>query len=370
MGPAMLAVGLMSGTSADGVTAVLVRVGRGLRVLRHRTFPFHPRERRRILSLATADARVLSEANFWIGERFAEAARRIMRGAPVTVIGSHGQTVWHEPGRHTLQLGEASVIAERTGVTVVADFRPRDIAAGGQGAPLVPYVDAYLFGGDSRVRALQNIGGIANVTIVGGKRTAFDTGPGNALIDEAVRIATRGRQEYDEDGRIAARGSVDEALVARLMGHPYFAKRPPKSTGRELFSRTFLLERCERMLRSRAEDAIATLTCFTARSIADAYRRFVRDRIDEVVVSGGGALNPVLMRHLREMLDPVPVRSLSAYGIDPMAKEAAAFALLAVEAVRGRLNTAAWATGARRGVVAGKIVPGRNFIRLLTGAAP
>ncbi len=357
----MLAVGLMSGTSADGVTAALVRIGPGrrLRVLDCRTSAFRPAERRRLLALGAAGAAELSAANVWIGERFAAAARRVMRGRRVDVIGSHGQTVWHEPGRHTLQLGEPSVIAERTGATVVADFRPRDIAAGGEGAPLVPYFDAFLFGASPHVRALQNIGGIANVSIVGGRvrPVAFDTGPGCCLIDEAVRIATRGRRDYDRGGRIAAAGRLDRALLGRLLDHPYFARRPPKSTGRELFSRGFLLARCGAALRRRPADAIATLTFFTAATIADALRRFAPERADEVVVSGGGALNPMLLRHLAWLVFPSAVRTLDVYGIDPMAKEAAAFALLAAQAVRGRPNTAPWATGARRAVVAGKIVP-------------
>ncbi len=361
MNDSIVALGLMSGTSADGVTAALTHVGPGrfMRVLAHRTFPYSPPDRRRMLALAHATTAELSAANAWIGERFARAALLVAKGHRVHVIGSHGQTVWHEPGRHTLQLGEPSIIAERTGVTVVADFRPRDIAAGGQGAPLVPFFDDFLFGASPHVRALQNIGGIANVTVVGGgaKPVAFDTGPGNALIDDAVHIVTHGRQQYDRGGKIALSGQLDESLLKRLLDHPYFAKRPPKSTGRELFSRDFLVKRAGRVLARRPADAIATLTFFTARTIADAYARFVTVPIDEVVISGGGALNPALVKHLDWLTFPAPVRPLSVYGIDPMAKEAAAFALLAAQAVRGRPNTAPWATGARRAVVAGKIVP-------------
>jgi len=363
VGDSILALGLMSGTSADGVTAALVRVGPGrrLRVLRHRDFPFRPDERRRLLALGSATAPELCAANAWIGERFAAAARRAIGRTRIDVIGSHGQTVWHEPGRATLQLGEPSIIAERTGITTVADFRPRDIAAGGEGAPLVPYFDWFVFGAGPHARALQNVGGIANVAVVGGraKPVAFDTGPGNALIDEAVRLVTRGRQDYDRDGAIAARGRLDAGLLARLLDHPYFARRPPKSTGRELFSRAFLLDRCGKALSRRPADAIATLTFFTARTIADAIGRFVPLALSEVIVSGGGAFNPILMRHLKWLLWPAQVKTSEVYAIHPMAKEAAAFALLAVEAVRGRPNTAPWATGARRAVIAGKIVPGR-----------
>lgn len=355
-----VALGLMSGTSADGVSAALVRIGpgRAVKVLAHRTYPFRPADRRRILALGKASAPELSEANRWLGERFAEAARRMLAGRAADVIGSHGQTVFHEPGRHTLQLGEPSFIAERTGLPVVADFRPRDIAAGGEGAPLVPFFDEFVFGGAPHVRALQNIGGIANVTVVGAgvRPVAFDTGPGNALLDEAVRFSTRGRQEFDRGGRIAARGRLDVALLGRLMDHPYFRRRPPKSTGRETFGRDFLLARAGRELQRRPADVVTTLTFLTARTIADAYARFVPHRISEVVLSGGGALNPLIRRHLEWMVFPAPVRPSTIYGIDVMAKEAAAFALLAARAIRGEPNTAPWATGARRAVVAGKIL--------------
>lgn len=359
---ATVALGLMSGTSADGVTAAVIRIdsNQKLRVIDHRTYSFSASERERIRALGMAEASEVSRANMWLGERFATAAQRMLRRHRVSVIGSHGQTVWHEPGQHTLQLGEPSVIAERTGVTVVADFRPRDIAAGGEGAPLVPYFDTFVFGHGPHVRAVQNIGGIANVCVVGGnaRPLAFDTGPGNALIDEAVCLVTRGRHLFDRDGKIAASGALDRALLERLLEHPYFRRRPPKSTGRELFSRSYLVERCGRMLARRPADVIATLTFLTARSIADAYHRFVPTTIREVVLSGGGAFNRTLKQHLDWLLFPAPVRSSAVYGIHPMAKEAAAFALLAVEAVRGRSNTVPWATGARHPVIAGKIVPG------------
>src|SRR5688572_10113595 len=227
----------MSGTSADGVSAALVRIGpgRAIRVLRHITEPYSRSEQAGILALRDATASALSEANVRLGRRFAAAARRVMRGAKPRVIGSHGQTVWHAPGRHTLQIGEPSIIAEETGVEVVADFRPRDIAAGGQGAPLVPFFDDFVFGGTPRRRALLNIGGIANVTLVGGRKpvVAFDTGPGNCLIDDMVRRLTRGRQTYDRGGRRASAGIPDGRLWQRLFSHPYFKRKPPKSTGRE-----------------------------------------------------------------------------------------------------------------------------------------
>jgi anhydro-N-acetylmuramic acid kinase len=353
----LLAVGLMSGTSADGISAALVRIGPGRRlsVLAHRTEPFTSAERTRILGLGIAAAADLSAANFWLGRRFAEAARRMIGDRRVRVIGSHGQTVHHAPGRHTLQIGEPSIIAEVTGVDVVADFRPRDVAAGGQGAPLVPFFDDFVFGGRRR-RALLNIGGIANVTFVGGPRrpVAFDTGPGNCLIDEAVRRFTQGRAGFDRDGALARAGRIHPDLAERLGDHPFFRKRPPKSTGRETFGPAYLAARCRKI----TKDVISTLTFFTALSMAEAIRSHGPWSPDEVIVSGGGAFNPVLMNHLEWMLRPARVVTSDRYGLHPLAKEPAAFALLAARAIQGLPNTLPSATGARRAVIAGKIIPG------------
>lgn len=357
----MIAVGLMSGTSADGVSAAVVRVrDRRVRLLAYRTFPYPRALRERVLSARDARTPEISALHADLGGFFARVAKKIIGRRRVDVIGSHGQTVWHAPGRHTLQLGEAASIAAETGVTTVCDFRPADIAAGGEGAPLVPYFDRHLFGGKNV--ALQNIGGIANVTVPGRDTIAFDTGPGNCLIDEAMRIAY-GR-EYDAGGRTARSGRIDVRLLERL-DHPYFARRPPKSTGRELFSRAFLMERCGRELRRRPADVVATLTFFTARTIADAHERFIRKRVQEVIVSGGGALNRTLMGHLEWMLWPAAVRPIDVYGFPALSKEAAAFALLAVEAVRGTAAGVPAATGARRAAVLGKIVPGDNYRRLM-----
>lgn len=345
----MKALGLMSGTSADGISAAVVETGPPLRVLEYRTTPL-PRER--ILALRDASTREICEANFWIGELFTRAAKRMR--TRYDVIGSHGQTVYHVPRSSTLQLGEPSVIAERTGVTVVADFRPRDIAAGGEGAPLVPYFDRYVFG-RKRERALLNIGGIANVTFLG-SGIAFDTGPGNCLIDEAVR--RMGRGTFDRGGKIAASGRIDEAMLNRWMRHPYFSKRPPKSTGRETFSWDFVGAR-------PTADVVATVTLLTARMIASAIRKNAPRELQEVVVSGGGVYNQTLMKHLEWLLWPAVSRPSSVYGLHPLAKEPAAFALLAVETIRGVPNNVPSATGADRAAVLGKIVPGRNFSRLM-----
>jgi anhydro-N-acetylmuramic acid kinase len=348
----MIAVGLMSGTSADGVSAAAIRVERRLKLLAYRTFPYPRALRERVLGAAALRTPALSELNGDLGRFFGACAKTFIGRGRVDVIGSHGQTVWHAPGRHTLQLGEAAHIAEATGVTTVCDFRSADIAAGGQGAPLVPYFDRFVFG--ERDAATLNLGGIANLTVLSKKPIGFDTGPGNCLIDEAMRLAF-GRP-FDREGREAAKGRIDRRLLARL-DHPYFRKPPPKSTGRELFSREFLLDRCGKELKRRPADVLATLTFFTAKTVADAVVRFVKKPPQEVIVSGGGLLNRTLMSQLEWTLWPAVPRPITVYGIPSLAKEPAAFALLAVEALRRRPGNLPSVTGARRPVVLGKILP-------------
>ncbi len=350
------AIGLMSGTSADGVSAALVEITRHkLKVLNCRTFPYPASLRRRILNAVHLTAPELSRLNFELGEVFARAALKIKERPSVTVIGSHGQTVWHGPQDdppNTLQIAEPSVIAERTGIPVVADFRCRDMAAGGQGAPLVPAFDLFVFG-QGPWRCVQNIGGIGNISVVGHGRLAmaFDTGPGNCLMDEAVRLATHGRQSMDKDGRLARQGRPDERLIKRLLATEYFRRQPPKSLDKSAFN---VPSRHRRL-----PDILATLTLFTARSIEDSYRRFIfpKYRIQEVVLSGGGALNPVLMAHLRRLLAPVKVTTSAYYGLPVMAKEAACFAWLGLRAFQGLPNNCPQATGARGPRVLGKIIP-------------
>jgi len=331
---------------------------RVLRCLSHATVRYPARLRERVLAAASATAPEISALNADLGRFFARVAVRALAGRTADVIGSHGQTVWHAPGRHTLQLGEAAFIAEATGVTTVCDFRPRDIAAGGQGAPLVPYFDAVLFAG--KPVALLNLGGIANVTFPGRRiedTVGFDTGPGNCLIDDAMRIAYR--KPFDAGGRVAEGGEIDLRL-AKALEHPWLRRPPPKSTGRELWSRAFLLERAGRELRRRPRDVVATLAYFTARTIADAVKRWAPRPVQEVLVSGGGVKNRAILRHLEWLLWPSLPRPLDVYGIPAEAKEAAAFALLAAQAVRGRPTNVPSATGARRAVVLGKILPGRS----------
>ena len=376
--------GLMSGTSADGVDCAIVDIGpHAVDVLAFHTFPYPRSVRAGILALSSGRAASLQDVchlNVVVGELFASAvttlsARSGIALASLDLIGSHGQTVCHVPrgrrfrGRRlgsTLQIGEPSVIAERTGVTTVADFRPRDMAAGGQGAPLVPYADYVLFRDPRKGRAVQNIGGIANVTYLPagcglGDVLAFDTGPGNMVMDRLTSLATAGRSQYDAGGRLAARGAVNERLLAELMAHPFLRRRPPKSTGREEFGHHFSDAVYKRAGKEgvRPLDILATATAFTARSIALAYRRHLPGGVDEVIVCGGGARNGTLVGMLREELRPALVKFTDDFGINADAKEAVSFAILARETLRGVANNVPLATGAANGVVLGKIVPGR-----------
>jgi anhydro-N-acetylmuramic acid kinase len=280
----------------------------------------------------------------------------------VEAVASHGQTIYHIPperGRKgsTLQIGEAAVIAQRTGVKVVSDFRTADMALGGQGAPLVPFADHVLFR-DRATCCAQNLGGIANVTVVTEKREdvfAFDTGPGGCLIDEAMR-ALFGKP-FDRGGRVARKGTPDRRLLERLLGHPYFAKRPPKSTGRETFGIAMLKPILNHTRKSRPEDVVATLTRLTARSIGDAYERFILKEhyIEEVILSGGGAKNSFMVELLREELSPLKITLIDELGIPAEAKEAMSFAILARETLAGRPSSLPRATCASRAAVLGKI---------------
>ncbi len=401
--------GLMSGTSADGVGVALVEIdGRGVRVLAFDTFAYSASLRREILSLCrpeTARLDRICHYNHVLGEVFADAVIKLCEKSGISLrsldlIGSHGQTIYHLPkgGRHngraigsTLQIGEPSRIAQRTGITTVADFRPRDMAAGGEGAPLVPYADAVLFRDERLCRTVQNIGGIANLTFlpvcsgvpnakfrVGGPShavrryplcpdghttndlLAFDTGPGNMIIDGIMRLLTKGQRHYDRDGRLAAQGTVHEGLLQEMLRHPFLRRRPPKSTGREEFGQQYCewfynKARRERLL---PEDMVATATAFTASSIALAYRRFLPRLPDEMILCGGGAHNATLVQMLQPRLQGVRIRLTDEFGISVDAKEAVSFAILAYAAIQGLANNIPAATGASEPVVMGKIVPG------------
>jgi len=375
--------GLMSGTSADGVDVAIVDIaGRHVEVVAFDMQPYPAKLRERIFQLFRPDTSHVDDIchmNFVLGEVFAEAVLETARKKRVPLesidlIGSHGQTIYHIPKgrrfggrlvRSTLQIGEPSVIAERTGITTVADFRPRDVAAGGEGAPLVPYTDWLLFADRRKARAVQNIGGIANVTYLPagggvGDVLAFDTGPGNMVIDRVVHLATKGRQSYDAGGRMAMRGRVVDRLLGELMRHKYLRRRPPKTTGREEFGVQFADAMYAGAVKRRIApaDIVTTVTAFTARSIADAYRRFLPKAVDEMILCGGGAWNEALVEMLRKELPSAKVGVMDEYGISVDAKEAVSFAILAYETIRGQPNNMPSATGARRAAVLGKIVPG------------
>ena len=375
-------VGLMSGTSVDGVDAAIVDIDRGkVRLLAFDTFAYPAALRRKILNLCRPESARLDEIchyNFVLGEVFADAVVKLCSNSglslsSIDLIGSHGQTIYHQSsGKRyggktilsTLQIGEPSVIAERTGITTVADFRPRDMAVGGQGAPLVPYADYVLFKHKRLTRAVQNIGGIANVTFLpaGCEQDdiiAFDTGPGNMVIDGIINFITDGRKRFDTGGKMAAEGKVNKQLLDELLRHSFFKRRPPKSTGREEFGVDFT----ERIYR-RAEkkdladaDIVATVTALTAKSIAQAYRWFLKSMPDEVILCGGGSHNRTLVEMLHAELPDVKMLSTDDFGISVDAREAVSFAILAWATIKGMTNNVPAATGAERPVILGKIVP-------------
>ncbi|PWU20185.1 MAG: anhydro-N-acetylmuramic acid kinase [Verrucomicrobia bacterium] len=375
----------MSGTSADGIDAVVARItGQGRRTKAHvqadvhKAFPAALRQRILRTALHGTVAEVC-ELNFVLGEQFASAALAVIRRAGlkpenITAIGSHGQTIHHLPNAATpatLQIGEPAIIAERTGITAVADFRVADMAAGGQGAPLVPFADWALFTHDTRPRIVQNIGGIGNLTFLPPRATldqviALDTGPGNMVLDAIVSKLSSGQQAFDRNGRWATQGKVSEKLLTQLMSHPFVRRNPPKTTGREEFGEPFvrlLLLQAQR-LHVRGADLVATTTAFTAATIADAYHRFIFPKIPrqqhhnlQIVLGGGGAKNATLIRMLRERIGAGEILTHEDLGISNAAKEALAFAILARETLLGRPSNVPAATGARRPVVLGKIIP-------------
>ena len=372
-----IVVGLMSGTSLDGISAAVVRFGRGpdrrigYQLLGMSVRAYDASQRDRLSqALVGVTPREYCRLSFDLGDWLADAAIAAIAEAgvgrsSVAAIASHGQTVWHEPGHSTWQFGQPAVIAERTGIDVVSDFRARDVAAAGQGAPLVPAADALLFAHATEWRALQNLGGIGNVTIVppGGvpmSTRAFDTGPGVVVIDGVTRIVAPGLS-YDDDGRLARSGMPIEAVVRETLEHPYFASPPPKSTGRELFDPAFIarfIQRChDTKPNVTAGDLVATAVALTAASIADAIRRFVPEPVSELIASGGGAENPALVEAIAQALPSFSVRRFSDVFFDGEAKEAVAFALLGyLHLVREPGNLPS-VTGARGPRVLGQLTP-------------
>jgi anhydro-N-acetylmuramic acid kinase len=388
----MRVIGMMSGTSADGIDVVLARLSGEPPCIsvkfehhHHVSFPIPVREAiLRIANGGPTTAKEISRLNFVVGEVLAHAALAACRQwrlamAKIDLIGSHGQTIFHqgiasrERGTRrvasTLQIGEPSIIAERTGVTTIADFRPAEMAAGGQGAPLVPFVDYLFYRHAKRGRVALNIGGIANVTIIpAGARPqdvfAFDTGPGNMLVDALVESFTRGRRHYDRDACMALRGVMIPVLLKKMMRESYLQKAPPKTAGREQFGQAY----AETILawghrhRSRPEDIVRTATLATSLSVADAFHRFIfpRARVDELIVSGGGARNPLMIAQLAAELPGVELIPVDKFSVPSEAKEALAFAVLAYEAYHGRTNSLPSATGATHATVLGKLVHGQR----------
>lgn len=369
--PARIVVGLMSGTSADGIDACVARIsgdGRSTRAesLAFRTTPYPADVRGAVLRLHDGSAADAARWNMRLGESFAAAALDVVARAGMTaddvdLIGSHGQTILHLSREATLQIAEPCVIAERTGVPVVADFRQRDLAAGGEGAPLVPWVDWLTLRPESGARLVQNLGGVANVTLVTqdpADIVAFDVGPANAPIDAAASIATRGAAPFDAGGRLAAAGRVDHALVAEILRRDDYLRRPPpKSASRERWGEGAVAAFFAMRPHLDGPDLVATVTEAVARGLVEGYRRFLpMDTVTDVVVSGGGVHNGTLMGRIRELLAPLPVRSSAELGIDPDAREALAFAVLANETLHGNPGNLPAVTGAVRPVVLGKIV--------------
>ncbi|MBI4537485.1 MAG: anhydro-N-acetylmuramic acid kinase [candidate division NC10 bacterium] len=386
----MKIIGLMSGTSADGVDAALVEIlpspdRPAVRLLAFATFPYPGGLRERILALAAGGSSAeVCHLNAYLGELFADAARGVARSAgtpleAVDLIGSHGQTIYHSPVlraegsrriRSTLQIGSPAVIAERTGLTTIADFRPRDMAAGGEGAPLTPLVHHLLFAHATLGRAVLNLGGIANVTLIPAGRDAsavsgFDTGPGNVLLDEFVRLIGLSELGYDPDGRLAASGRIRADLLEELLRHPFVRRPPPKSTGRETFGPALVAEFRSRLQREgiRDVDGLATLTAFTVEAAAENIRRFVAAprMIHELIVMGGGARNACLVQGLARALPECRLRLAEELGYDSRAIEAVAFAALAYLTATGRAGNLPTVTGAIGPRVLGSIVPGRGF---------
>lgn len=381
----MIVAGVMSGTSADGINVALVRIqGRGFRsrleLLAHYQFPYPDGVRRAVLAAMnarSASVADLSRLNFLLGELYSDAVRAAQRRARLEceLVGCHGQTLYHQGnptpflGRRiscTWQTGEAAVIAARLAVPVVSDFRPADMAASGQGAPLVPFLDYVLYRHRRYGRIVQNLGGIGNLTAIPPRAVpeqvvAFDTGPGNMVID-AVTEHLFGRP-YDRNGRLAARGEPIERALRQVLRHPFFRQKPPKTAGREQFGREFTREFLRLCRRADQNDIVATATALTARSIGIAVHRFALPLVEpplrfrEFVVSGGGTKNATLMRMIREELAPLKmrVRTSDEFGLPAEAKEAAAFALLAYQTWRWMPSNVPSATGAVRQVILGKV---------------
>ena len=385
----IIAMGLMSGTSVDAVDASLVLLGeKEDKLLFHHQMHFEPRLRSEILALIhnpTIAMPAFTRLHYEIGHAFAQAADQaiaaahkkgaLKRGALPCVIGSHGQTVFHDPdGRRTLQIGEASIIAARTGITTVADFRTADTAQGGEGAPLLPYYHQRLFAKErAKGLVVHNLGGISNYTYIGPKGALFalDTGPANCLLDAAMEIITEGKTRFDEGGRLAAQGKIHKPLLNAILAHPdvkaFRAKRAPKSSGRELFSTQLLKEALTQAGTPKTEDLLRTLAEITTQLILESYEREIRMRklpLAKVVFAGGGTKNEFLLSLLGAGLKSCSFLTMEHFGWSSQALESQAFAAFAWLAIEGKPITFPKTTGARQPAVCGKISPGANWKKL------
>lgn len=382
-----LCIGIMSGTSVDGIDVVIADfflkrniIKHNLIAHQHYVFPLSIRKKIfEAMDIDKSSSKMLCELNFELAYLYANAVKKILKKInikkeDILAIGSHGQTIYHIPrdtkenGKKlipsTLQIGDGSVIAELTGITTVSDFRTRDIAAGGHGAPLVPFADFHIFSNPKKNIVLQNIGGISNCTFLKahGKIDdviAFDNGPGNVMIDFAISKLTYGKMKYDKDGRFAKMGKINEAILKNILAHPFFNKKPPKSTGREMFGAEFVDKIIHKfnITEKNIYDFIATLTYFTAITIAESYKKFImkKHKIDEAILSGGGAYNKTLVEMIRNLLPHLRIKILEELGFISQAKEALCFALLAYAAMHKIPNNVPSATGAKKHVILGKI---------------
>ena len=389
----MKCLGLMSGTSADGVDCAIVDITRAqsrlkVKLLASYTFAYPPGLRQRVL-LAPTQGTVaeLCHLHAVLGEVFAKTALQTIQQSglstqDIRVIGSHGQTVYHQPApihepevgpiRSSLQIGDPSIIAERTGITTVADFRTRDIAAGGEGAPLAPYGHYLLFHAKQQSRLIVNLGGIANVTFLPTDGAlldiqAFDTGPCNMLLDGLVMNGTGGTQQIDRNGGLAKKGRNHPALLKALLSHPYLAQKPPKSTGRETFGASYITAvlRQGQATHLSLHDTLTTSCAFVARTIVEACQ-WVKGTVDDVILGGGGVKNLALMDALKQAFHPRPVRTMDQVGVDSQACEAMVFAIMAYQTIHGVATNVPSVTGARHAAVLGMIVPGKKKMSLGT----
>ena len=357
-----LALGLMSGTSADGLTVCAVQV-RPFKIVHFKNYPYPVSLQRTLLNARQLGAEKLSQLNMELGVLYAKTVKRFLRDfhlspTQISVIGSHGQTVLHAPHAkipHTLQIGEPGFLAAQTGVPVVSDFRTKDMALGGQGAPLVPFFDEYIWG-KKTPKLVLNIGGISNISLVGKsvRTQGFDVGPGNTLIDLAAQKLLQ--KPFDKNGATAAKGVPNKTLGARLLKQPFFRQKPPKSLDKNDFGPAYLARYFGPLDKKHTADILATVTYFTAAAVADQITRFISSGARcELIVCGGGSYNKTLVKYLRELLPNLRITTSGAYGIDPQAKEAAAFALFAWLALHRQINHCPRATGARRATILGKI---------------